>query len=160
MWIGGRRVSRERTQALYAARFLVAVRQDDGTRVLTPSPVGQVALELARLHPAGLHETDRAAYEARFARVAKRHKRRDDQKAAARCLPALDSSAQRLYRRPVMLAEQETRAEREAADRWEDEGGQCPEVETRRPVTILAETAPTPTIHRAGRNPVVQPTLW
>lgn len=60
--------------------------------------MGQVALELARLHPAGLHESDQAAYEARFARVRRRHKRRDDQKAAARVLPPLDSSARNLYR--------------------------------------------------------------
>ncbi|MGW5401973.1 hypothetical protein [Streptomyces sp. NPDC003952] len=141
VWGGGRRVSRERTQALYAARFLVAVRQDDGTRVLTPSPMGQVALELTRLHPAGLHATDQAAYEVRFALVAKRHKRSDDKKAAARCLPALDSTAQRLYRRPVTLAEREARAEREAADRWEDEGGQCPEV----------GTPPRPVVSEPGR---------
>ncbi|MFC5804273.1 hypothetical protein [Streptomyces formicae] len=93
VWTGGRGISRERTQALLAARFIVAVRQDDGTRVLTPTPMGKAALELARLHPAGLHDSDQAAYEARFARVRRRHKRRDDQKAAARALPPLDSSA-------------------------------------------------------------------
>ncbi|MEU3504392.1 DNA cytosine methyltransferase, partial [Streptomyces hundungensis] len=87
VWNGGRRISRERTEALFAARFLVAVRQEDGTRLLTPTPMGQTALELARLHPAGLHPSDRGAYEARFARVRRRHKRRDDQKAAARVLP-------------------------------------------------------------------------
>ncbi|WND36461.1 hypothetical protein RI578_20175 [Streptomyces sp. BB1-1-1] len=114
---GGRRISRERTEDLFAARFLVAARQDDGTRVLTPSPMGQVALELARLHPAGLHDSDQAAYEARFARVRRRHKRRDDQKAAARVLPPLDSSARKLYRRPITLTEQRAQVEREAVDR-------------------------------------------
>lgn len=151
---------RERTQALYAARFLVAVRQDDGTRVLTPSPMGQVTLELTRLHPAGLHATDQAAYEARFAQVAKRHKRSDDKKAAARRLPPLDSSAQRLYQRPVTLAELETRTEREAADRWQDEGGFCPDVGTPRPATAHVEITPNPVSRPAHRGPVMQPTLW
>ncbi|MET7319528.1 hypothetical protein [Streptomyces sp. NPDC005549] len=138
-WGGGRRISRERTQALFAARFLVAVRQDDGTRVLTPSPMGQVALELARLHPAGLHASDQAAYEARFAQVRRRHRRRDDQKAAARVLPPLESSARNLYRKPFTLTEQHERAEREAVDRWEDEGGNCPAVEGPRPAATPAE---------------------
>ncbi|MGW2840624.1 hypothetical protein ACWCWD_22875 [Streptomyces sp. NPDC001493] len=133
VWSGGRRVSRDRTEALFAARFLVAVRQDDGTPVLTPSPMGQVALELARLHPAGLHDNDRDAYESRFARVRRRHKRRDDQKAAARALPPLDSSARNLYRKPVTLNEQRARDERDAADRWEDEGGRYPGAHTPSP---------------------------
>ncbi|MEV1085729.1 hypothetical protein AB0I98_47235 [Streptomyces sp. NPDC050211] len=160
VWGGGRRISRERTQALFAARFLVAVRQDDGTRVLAPSPMGQIALELARLHPAGLHASDQAAYESRFAQVRRRYKRRDDQKAAARCLPPLDSSAQRLYRRPVTLAEQEARAEREAADRWEDEGGHCPDAGTPRPGTAPVESTPAPISRPVHRHRVVQPTLW
>lgn len=126
VWNGGRRISRERTEALFAARFLVAVPQEDGIRVLTPTPMGQGALELARLHPAGLHNSDRVAYEARFARVRRRHKRRDDQKAAARILPPLDSSARKLYRKPLLLTEQQTLAERDAVDGWEDEGGYCP----------------------------------
>lgn len=138
-WDGGRRISRERTQALFAARFLVAVRQDDGTRVLTPSLMGQVALELARLHPAGLHASDQAAYEARFAQVRRRHKRRDDQKAAARVLPPLESSVRNLYRKPFTLAEQQERAEREAADRWEDEGGYCPAAKVPHPAATPAE---------------------
>lgn len=40
VWSGGQRLSRDRTEALFAARFLVAVRQGDGTRVLTPQPDG------------------------------------------------------------------------------------------------------------------------
>ncbi|QCX77823.1 hypothetical protein C9F11_20955 [Streptomyces sp. YIM 121038] len=158
-WAGGRRVSRERTQALYAARFLVAVRQDDDTRVLTPSPMGQAALELARLHPAGLHAADQAAYEARFAKVRRHHKRRDDQKAAARRLPPLESSARRLYQRPVTLAEQEVLAERAAADQWEDEGGHCPGAGTPRPASRTIKSAPE-SWSWAEIGPAVQPALW
>ncbi|MFH8642086.1 hypothetical protein [Streptomyces goshikiensis] len=133
VWSGGRRISRERTQDLRAAGFLVAVDAADGISVLTLTPMGQVALELARLHPAGLYESDKAAYEARYARVAKRHKRMDDKKAAARRLPALAGGTVRRFRRPVTLVEQEARAAREAPDQWEDEGGYCPGVETPRP---------------------------
>ncbi|MFF1423218.1 hypothetical protein [Streptomyces sp. NPDC058280] len=160
VWNGGRRISRERTQALFAARFLVAVRQDDGTRVLTPSPMGQVALELARLHPTGLHDSDQAAYEARFAQVRRRHKRRDDQKAAARLLPPLDASVQRLYRRPVTLAEQEERAGRDATDQWEGEGGYCPAVKAPRPAAAPAEIPSVPTRLWTGGKSAVQFTLW
>ncbi|MEV5774245.1 DUF6248 family natural product biosynthesis protein [Streptomyces antimycoticus] len=131
-WSGGRKISRERTQDLRTAGFLTAVAAFDGARVLVPTPMGQVALELARLHPAGLYDSDKAAYEARYARVAKRHKRMDDKKAAARRLPALEHGVGR-YRRPVTLAEQEARAAREAAEQWEDEGGSCPGVETPAP---------------------------
>ncbi|MER6256256.1 hypothetical protein ABT224_33395 [Streptomyces sp. NPDC001584] len=131
VWSGGRRVSRERTQDLRTAGFIAAVDVADGASVLVPTPMGQVALELARLHPAGLHKNDKAAYEARYARVAKRHKRMDDKKAAARRLPALDRSTMRRYRRPVTLVEQEARAAREA-EQWEDEGGYCPGVQTPR----------------------------
>ncbi|WP_176743491.1 DUF6248 family natural product biosynthesis protein [Streptomyces agglomeratus] len=133
VWNGGRKVSRERTMDLRAAGYLAAVDAADGASVLAPTPSGQVALELARLHPAGLYESDKAAYEARYARVAKRHKRMDDKKAAARRLPALDSGTVRRYQRPVTLAEQEARAAREAADQWEDEGGYCPGVPTPTP---------------------------
>ncbi|MEU5091034.1 hypothetical protein [Streptomyces sp. NPDC021356] len=133
VWSGGRRISRERTQDLRAAGFLVAVDAADGVSVLALTPMGQVALELARLYPAGLHESDKAAYEARYARVAKRYKRMDDKKAAARRLPALAGGTVRRYRRPVTLIEQEARAAREAAEQWEDEGGYCPGVETPRP---------------------------
>ncbi|MFC7928777.1 hypothetical protein [Streptomyces cinereoruber] len=159
-WGGGRRVSRDRTRALFAARFLVAVREDDGTRVLTPSPMGQIALDLARLHPAGLYASDQAAYEARLAKVRRRYKRRDDQKAAARGLPPLDSSARKLYRKPVTLAEQEARAEREGSDRWEDEGGYCPAVETPRPAAAPAAATPTRPGSWASSKDTVQPTLW
>ncbi|MER5974824.1 hypothetical protein ABT112_34905 [Streptomyces sp. NPDC002055] len=160
VWSGGRRISRDRTEALFAARFLVAVRQDDGTRVLTPSQMGQVALELVRLHPAGLHDSDQAAYEARFARVRRRYKRRDDQKAAARVLPPLDSSARNLYRKPVTLTEQRARAEREAVDRWEDEGGCCPGNVVPFPAFNLSDNALTATIRSVQWGPVNQPALW
>ncbi|MFF1693573.1 hypothetical protein ACFVXC_08115 [Streptomyces sp. NPDC058257] len=160
VWTGGRRISRDRTEALFAARFLVAVRQDDGTRVLTPSPMGQVALELARLHPAGLHDSDQAAYEARFVRVRRRHKRRDDQKAAARVLPPLDSSARNLYRKPVTLTEQQARAERDAANRWEDEGGYCPGAHTPHPAVDSVVSPPVRIILPLHRHTAVQPALW
>ncbi|NUK17680.1 hypothetical protein [Streptomyces lunaelactis] len=157
-WSGGRRVSRERTQALLAARFLAAVPRRprrDGTVVLIPSPMGQVALELARLYPAGLYETDRAAYEARYARVARRGRSREDTKAAARRLPLLDSSALRLYRRPVTLVEQEERAKREAENQWEDEGGYCFGVEMPHPAAeARGESAPAkPQWDAAGPHP-------
>ncbi|PJE97168.1 hypothetical protein CUT44_14410 [Streptomyces carminius] len=158
VWNGGRKVSRERTQALRDARFLAAVRAADGAQVLVPTPMGQVALELARLHPAGLYESEKTAYEARFARVAKRHKRMDDKKAAARRLPPLDLSALRLYRRPVTLVEQEMRAEREAAEQWEDEGGYCPGVPT--PAPAAGEDTvrcPCCGLHKAAVSSVLAP---
>ncbi|MEV7657885.1 DUF6248 family natural product biosynthesis protein [Streptomyces anulatus] len=141
---GGRKISRERTKALYAARFLVAVRQGDGTRVLRLGPAGQVALELARLYPEGLHASDGAAYQARYAQAAKRWMTSDEKKAAGRRLPLLEPRALRPYRRPVTLAEQEARAEQEAADRWEDEGGYCPGVEPRPPVADAVDATATP----------------
>ncbi|MGA5182900.1 DUF6248 family natural product biosynthesis protein [Streptomyces pseudogriseolus] len=128
VWSGGRRVHQERTHALRAAGFLTAAAAPDGAQVLTPTLMGQVALELAQLHPAGLYDSDTAAYEARYARSARSHMRSDEKKAAARRLPALEYGAVRRYRRPVTLAEQEAPAEREAAEQWEGEGGYCPGV--------------------------------
>ncbi|MGW6600532.1 hypothetical protein [Streptomyces sp. NPDC055036] len=133
VWSGGRRISRERALHLYTAGFLTAVVVAEGARVLAPTPMGRVALELARLHPAGLYESDKAAYEARYARVAKRYRRMDDKKQAARRLPALEYGAVGWYRRPVTLVEQEARSVRETAEQWEDEGGYCPGVQTPRP---------------------------
>ncbi|MFI8944162.1 hypothetical protein [Streptomyces syringium] len=141
VWSGGRRISRQRTQDLRGAGFLVAVDAAGDASVLVPTPMGQVALELARLYPAGLYDSDKAAYEARYARVAKRYRRMDDKKAAARRLPGLKYGAVSWYRRPVTLVEQEARAAREAAEQWEDEGGYCPGAETPRP-TASAHTAP------------------
>jgi hypothetical protein len=120
VWSGGRKVSRERTQALGDAGYLTVVAATDGAQGLVLTPAGQTALELARLHPAGLYESDKAAYEARYARYAKRHKRMDDKKAAARRLPALGPDMVRRYQRPVTLIEQEARAAHEAAEQWED----------------------------------------
>ncbi|MEU3218734.1 hypothetical protein [Streptomyces sp. NPDC006971] len=156
VWSGGRRLSRERTQDLRAAGFLVAADAADGVSVLALTPTGQVALELARLYPAGLHESDKAAYEARYARVAKRHKRMDDKKAAARRLPALAGSTARRYRRPVTLVEQEARAAREAAEQWEDEGGYCPGVETPHPAPG-AHTAPASAAAVTANLPTEEP---
>ncbi|GGY71129.1 hypothetical protein GCM10010363_60350 [Streptomyces omiyaensis] len=153
-WEGGRKISAERTRALYGARFLTAVRQADGTRLLTLSPMGQAALELARLHPEGLYATDQDAYQARYDRAAKRHRRSDDKKAAARRLPPLDAVVLRLYRRPMTLAEQELRAQRDAAAQWEGEGGSCPGVQTPRPA---AEAAAGPTATTARRSVPASP---
>ncbi|MEV7090436.1 hypothetical protein AB0O07_31930 [Streptomyces sp. NPDC093085] len=160
VWNGGRRISRERTQALFAARFLVAVRQEDGARVLALSPMGHVALELVRLNPAALYGTDQAAYEARFAKVRRRHKRRDDQKAAAHRLPALNSTARNLYRRPVTLVQQHERAEREAVERWEEEGGHCPGADVPALTAGSGETVPAGGIRFARRYSAEQPALW
>ncbi|GAA3127330.1 hypothetical protein GCM10020254_88470 [Streptomyces goshikiensis] len=148
-WEGGRRVSSERTRALYGARFLIGARRDDGTRILALSPMGQVALELARLHPEGLYATDQEAYQARYDQVAKRYQRSDDKKAAARRLPPLYDGALRFYRRPVTLAEQELQAQRDAAEQWEDEGGCCPGVQTPRPAAEVAAEPTTPAARRS-----------
>lgn len=142
VWSGGRKVHWERTQALRAAGFLTAAAAPDGAQVLTPTPMGQVALELARLHPAGLYDSDTAAYEARYARSARSYMSSDEKKVAARRLPALEYGAVGRYRRPVTLAEQEVRAEREAVEQWEAEGGYCPGV-----------PAPAPAVEDAVRCP-------
>ncbi|MGV9271683.1 hypothetical protein ACWDRR_44420 [Kitasatospora sp. NPDC003701] len=176
-WTGGRRISQERTQALLTAKFLTADQQSDGTRVLTPSPMGHVALELARLHQDGLHGTDQAAYEARFARVRRRHKRRDDQKAAARRLPPLEPSAQKLYRKPVTIAEQQAHPDQQTplepapASPPETGTGSLPAAALPQPAPTPTTTprAPAPTPHRPrralrGARPIpvspLQPTLW
>ncbi|MFE0580744.1 hypothetical protein [Streptomyces sp. NPDC058874] len=176
-WTGGRRISQERTQALLTAKFLTAAQHSDDTHVLTPSSMGHVALELARLHQAGLHASDHTAYEARFARVRRRHKRRDDQKAAARRLPPLDPSAQKLYQKPITIAEQQARASQQPpvdpAPASPPDTGAAP-----RPAAALPQSAPVPTtaprtpapplpkprraLPRARPIPVspLQPTLW
>ncbi|MFZ3476066.1 DUF6248 family natural product biosynthesis protein [Streptomyces sp. 2.9] len=151
-WDGGRKVSAERTRALYEARFLLATRQDDGVRVLTLSTMGRIALELVRIYPEGLHATEQDAYQVRYDQVAKRYDRSDDKKAAARRLPELEYCARRNYRRPVTLVEQDLQAQRDAADQWEDEGGYCPGVQVPRPVVeAAAEPAPT-----AARTPSIK----
>ncbi|MEU3506170.1 condensation domain-containing protein, partial [Streptomyces hundungensis] len=90
---------------LILERLGSGARGDDGTPLLrvTADIVGEeTALRLPGLEARyvevavgeakfdltlGLLDSDRGAYEARFARVRRRHKRRDDQKAAARVLP-------------------------------------------------------------------------
>ncbi|GAA5216974.1 DUF6248 family natural product biosynthesis protein [Streptomyces thinghirensis] len=156
-WSGGRKVSRERTQDLHTAGFLAAVDTADGARVFTATPMGQVALELARLYPAGLYDSDKAAYEARYARVAKRYKRMDDKKAAARRLPALEHGAVGRYRRPVTLVEQEVRAEREAVEQWGDEGGYCPGVPTPAPAVEDTVRCPCCGLHKVTVAGVLAP---
>ncbi|MYR09034.1 hypothetical protein GTY62_00070 [Streptomyces sp. SID724] len=145
---GGSKISREKTAALYKARFLVAARRADGTRVITLSPMGKVSLELVRLYPQGLYDNDRAAYEARFAR-SRSWLTREERKTAARRLTQLDRHVFRRYRRPVTLVEQEVRAQEEAAGRWEDDGGYCPGVEPQSPAadataTPAADPVPSP----------------
>ncbi|MEU6295331.1 hypothetical protein [Streptomyces erythrochromogenes] len=172
-WTGGRRISQERTQALLTATFLTAAQHGDNTHVLTPSPMGHVALELARLHQDGLHLSDHAAYEARFARVRRRHKRRDDQKAAARRLPPLERSAQKLYQKPVTIAEQHALDSQQAAlDPAPVTGvGPLPAVTPPQPTpappaTPLAPAHPPQKLRRGRPRPraipvsPLQPTLW
>ncbi|MFF0714056.1 hypothetical protein ACWEVM_22090 [Streptomyces bauhiniae] len=137
-WAGGRRISRERTQELVAARFLVSKGSDNDTVVLTLSAMGTVALALTRLHPAGLHTSDQTAYAARLAKARRRHKRRDDQKQAARCLPPLDSTAQRVYRRPVTLTEQQSHLERETVNRLAHDSCRWPAAEPVEPPSVQA----------------------
>ncbi|WP_051818188.1 hypothetical protein [Kitasatospora sp. NRRL B-11411] len=172
-WTGGRRISQERTQALLTAKFLTADQQSDGTRVLTPSPMGHVALELALLHQAGLHASDHIAYEARFARVRRRHKRRDDQKAAARRLPPLEPSAQKLYQKPITIAEQQARASQQPtvdlAPASSPDTGAAAALPQPAPAPTTAPRTPAPplpkprrALPRARPIPVapLQPTLW
>ncbi|MFF3256476.1 DUF6248 family natural product biosynthesis protein [Actinacidiphila glaucinigra] len=151
-WDGGRKVNKERTRQLHRAGYLT-VRQDEAARALTPSPMGAVALELVRLHPDGLYADESAAYEARYARAARSWMSSDEKKAYARPLPSLDASALRLYRRPVTLAEQEARAERDAVDEWEGEGGHCPGVQTPRPA---AEPVPVPVAMSGGQQQLLR----
>ncbi|MGY1548216.1 DUF6248 family natural product biosynthesis protein [Streptomyces sp. MN6] len=157
VWSGGRRVHQERTQALHAAGFLTAAAAPDSVQVLTPTPMGQVALELARLHPAGLYDSDTAAYEARYARSARSHMSSDEKKAAGRRLPALEYGAVGRYRRPVTLADQEARAEREAAEQWEDEGGYCPGVPTPAPTVEDTIRCPCCGLRKATEAGVLAP---
>ncbi|NEE25422.1 hypothetical protein G3M53_08070 [Streptomyces sp. SID7982] len=153
VWEGGRRISRPRTQELYAAGFLAAVPAAGRVQVVRPSPAGATALALVELHPAGLYETDRQAYEARYVRAARSWMNSDGKKAAARRLPPLDDLALLAYRRPVTLdeqAEQAARLDAEATECWESEGGYCPGIETPRPApgpgspTVAAQPVPGP----------------
>ncbi|MGP3777015.1 DUF6248 family natural product biosynthesis protein (plasmid) [Streptomyces sp. SDT5-1] len=150
---GGRRVSRERTRLLYASRFLTASRARDGVRFLRLSPMGEVALELVRLHPDGLCADDRAAYESRYAAAARSWMSSDEKKEAARRLPPLARHAVRRFRRPVTLAAQERRLEEVDEARWEGEGGACPAVQPPRP----APSAAGPRGHSAGAAPASSP---
>ncbi|MFJ2745451.1 DUF6248 family natural product biosynthesis protein [Streptomyces sp. NPDC087440] len=153
-WEGGRRISRERVKALYAARFLCwAAPPAGGARVLALTPMGRTALALARLFPQGLLPDEQAAYLARFSRSARRWMTSDEKKAAAHRLPPLELGALRAYRPPVTLAEQQARAEHEAADRWEDEGGYCPGVLTPRPAPVPHPPAAPPQVRTAADAP-------
>ena len=153
-WTGGRRISQERTQALLTAKFLTAAQHSDGTHLLTPSPMGNVALELARLHQSGLHASDHAAYEARFARVRRRHKRRDDQKAAARRLPPLEPSAQKLYRKPVTIAAQQALASQQAPH---DPAPATPPEIGAEPLSAAIPPQPAPALTTTPRAPARAP---
>ncbi|GHA47752.1 hypothetical protein GCM10010329_82710 [Streptomyces spiroverticillatus] len=153
MWEGGRRISRERVKALFASRFLCwAAPPAGGARVLALTPSGRTALALARLFPQGLFPDDQTAYLARYARAARRWMTSDDKKDAARRLPPLGRSALRAYRPPVTLAEQQARAEQQAADQWEDEGGYCPGVLTPRPAPAPHARTTPPTVRTAAAD--------
>ncbi|MER5951192.1 DUF6248 family natural product biosynthesis protein [Streptomyces sp. NPDC001904] len=137
---GGRKVSRERTEALFAMRFLSARRHKDGSRSLTLSPMGCIALKLARLQPQGLFADECSAYAARYARAARSWMSGEEKKSAGRRLVPLDRIALRLYRQPVTLVEQEQQVLRDASQQWEDEGGLCPGVQTPRPAAAADAT--------------------
>ncbi|WP_217231394.1 hypothetical protein [Streptomyces anulatus] len=118
---GGRRVARERVLMLARASFLTVGHK--GTRAITTTPTGDIALYLVRLHPEGVHADDRTAHAARLAANRKRERRSDDVKAAARSLRPLDRYVLRSFEQPVTLAEQAARSAVEAEQTWESEGG-------------------------------------
>ncbi|WP_158718300.1 DUF6884 domain-containing protein [Streptomyces albus] len=129
-WDGRRKVARHRVLALANAGFLRIGRGAD--RRITPTPMGSLALYLARLAPEHVHPDDKSAYEARMAAVGRRRgMSKEDRKRAAHRLPPLDPHLVRRFVRPVTLAEQEALAAREAEAAehvWEDEGGAVPDV--------------------------------
>ncbi|MFI2070989.1 DUF6248 family natural product biosynthesis protein, partial [Streptomyces mirabilis] len=69
----------------------------------------------------------------------------------------MDGSTVRRYQRPVTLAEQETRAAREAAEQWEDEGGYCPGVETPAPAAESTARCPCCGLRKATVSGVLAP---
>ncbi|MEO3976985.1 hypothetical protein [Streptomyces sp. CAU 1734] len=118
---GGRRVARERVLMLARAGFLAIGRRSD--RSIAVTAMGEVALYLAHLCPEGIHADDRTAHSARLIAHRRRGRRSDDVKAAAMALVPLDRYFLRRFKRPVTLAEQNARADLEAEQTWESEGG-------------------------------------
>ncbi|MEU2514491.1 hypothetical protein [Streptomyces syringium] len=130
---GGRKVSGERVALLLQARYFAEVTESSGLVRVRLTIRGAQALYLIGLHPAGVHGDERAAYQAKWARVAGRSRMsRDARKAAARRLPPLPSHAATRYGdRPLTVIEQAWRAARAidvgsgpgGAGAWESEGG-------------------------------------
>lgn len=131
VWEGGRKVAKERVRMLADAGFLAVGRGTDPQVTLTP--MGAVALYLARLHPQGIHADDRAARLARWEAARRPGRNKEDTEDAARRLPRLDRHTLRLFVRPVTLAEQAKRETEAAVRAWEDDGGPVPGVPTPRP---------------------------
>ncbi|MFC5148960.1 hypothetical protein [Streptomyces aureoversilis] len=130
---GGRKVSGERVVLMLQARYFKEVTESSGLVRVRLTIRGAQALYLIGLHPAGVHGDERAAYRARWAKVAGRSRMsRDARKTAARRLAPLPShAADRYGDRPVTVAEQAWRTARAldvvsglgGADAWESEGG-------------------------------------
>lgn len=128
---GGRRVARERVLMLANAGFLAIGRGAD--RAITATPMGEVALYLAHLHPEGVHADDKSAQEARLVASRKRGRSRDEVKAAAKRLPPLERYVLRTFKRPETLAAQSAKAAVEAEQIWETDGGALAPCELRGP---------------------------
>ncbi|MFH0246016.1 toprim domain-containing protein [Streptomyces sp. HK10] len=102
--VAGRKVNAERVAMLRAAGFLVTGSDAETLTLLHPSDMGREALYLATLYPEGLHEDERAAYEARYKASRRSWMNNEERKSAARRLPPLDPHAMRAVReKPVLL---------------------------------------------------------
>ncbi|MFH8257772.1 toprim domain-containing protein [Streptomyces roseolus] len=102
--VAGRKVNAERVAMLRAAGFLVTGSDGETSTLLHPSDMGREALYLATLYPEGLHEDERAAYEARYEASRKSWMNNEERKSAARRLPPLDPHTMRAIReKPELL---------------------------------------------------------
>ncbi|MFE1784820.1 hypothetical protein ACFW9F_20110, partial [Streptomyces sp. NPDC059506] len=99
-----RKVNAERVAMLRAAGFLVTGSDVEASTLLHPSDMGREALYLATLYPKGLHDDERAAYEARYEASRRSWMNNEERKSAARRLPPLDPHVMRAVReKPVLL---------------------------------------------------------
>ncbi|WP_338059637.1 XF1762 family protein [Streptomyces nanshensis] len=157
-WDGGRPVARERVLMLASAGFLAICRGKDRRIIVTP--MGSLALYLARLYPDGVFADDKAAYAARLAACRRPWSRKDELKEAARRLRPLDEHTLRTFTWPVTIAEQEAQAAELAHGAWEDDGGAVPEIARAK----AGPRGPTPSRHqdaaRYGAGPQEQLALW
>ncbi|MFD8335514.1 hypothetical protein ACFV42_23070 [Streptomyces solisilvae] len=115
--VPGRKVKADRVHMLMGAGFLAYGTNSRTATLVHPTRDGHRALHLVSLNPGGVHEDDRAAYEARLA-VAKRDRdlSSDGRKERARTLPVLPGGREEERRRAAMLARLEE-WEAEAAER-------------------------------------------